>query len=100
MRQLNLPEGTVVLPEEAVLEPLSFTLDSLDTYFTLALDNRPEMAQARAGIAARSALVDVAKSNYYPNFLPALAQISPMPRVDSGNRPPMLAIHLEVEACR
>ena len=72
MRQLNLPDGTVVLPEEAVLEPIPFTLDSLDTYFTLAMDNRPEMAQARAGIAARSALVDVARSNYYPKLFAGL----------------------------
>ena len=73
MRQLNLPEGTVVIPEQAILEPLAFTLDSLETYFSLALDNRPELAQARAGIQARSALVDVAKSNYYPKLFAGLS---------------------------
>ena len=73
MRQLNLPEGTVVVSEQTVLEPLAFNLDTLDTYFMTALDNRPELAQARAGIAARSALVDVARSNFYPKLFAGLS---------------------------
>ena len=67
-RQLNLPDGTVVLPQNAVLEPIPFNRDSLDTYFLLALDNRPELEQARAGIAARAALLNVARSDYYPKL--------------------------------
>ena len=73
MRQLNLPEGTVVIPDQAILEALTFPLDSLDTYFALSLDHRPELAQARAAISARSALVDVAQSNFYPKLFAGLS---------------------------
>lgn len=67
-RQLFLPEATVFVPGDSTLVPIPFTLDSLDAYFSLALRNRPEMAQARAGLAAREALVDVARSDYYPKL--------------------------------
>ena len=76
-RQLFLPEGTVPIPEEVVLEPIAFILAPLETYLTQALIHRPELAQADAGLAARSALVDVARSNYYPKlFLAANARYS------------------------
>ncbi len=67
-RQLFLPEGTVVLPDDATLEPVAFALDSLAAYQAVALARRPEMAQAEAGLAARKALVDVARSDYYPKL--------------------------------
>ena len=67
-RQLVLPEASVVIPREAVLEPLSFVQDSLPAYFALAMANRPELAQAQAGLVAREALLDVAASNYYPKL--------------------------------
>lgn len=67
-RQLIVPEGVVVEARESVLEPLPFTLDSLDTYFALAFDNRPELKQALAGLQAREALVDVARSDFYPKL--------------------------------
>ena len=68
VRQLFLPETTVIAPEDATLEPVPFTRDSLDVYTALALANRPELAQARAGLAARGALVEVARSDYYPKL--------------------------------
>lgn len=67
-RQLFMPEGTVAIPDTNVLAPLDFEIDSLGTYMELALENRPELDQAEAGIAARSALVDVERSNYYPKL--------------------------------
>ncbi len=67
-RQLVLPDGVVIQARNAVLEPLPFTLDSLDTYFDLAFDNRPELKQAQAGVQARNALVNVARSDYYPKL--------------------------------
>ena len=73
LRQLNLPDGTIVAPSTISLEPLAHTLDSLDTYFALAFDHRPELDQARAGLAARSALVNVAKSNFYPKLFAGLS---------------------------
>lgn len=73
LRQLNLPDDIVLLPRDQTLEPISHTLDSLDTYFALAFDHRPELAQAKAGLAARSALIEVERSNYYPKLFAGLS---------------------------
>lgn len=67
-RQMILPEGTVVAPENDVLAPLPFMLEPLDRYLDLAVENRPELAQGRAGLAARDALVRVARSDYFPKL--------------------------------
>jgi outer membrane protein TolC len=50
------------------LEQIPVTIDSLDAYVAIALDNRPELAQLRAGIAARSAMVDASARDYLPQF--------------------------------
>ncbi len=67
-RQLFLPDQTTLEPATSSLEPMAFELDSLDRYISLALEERPEIEQARAGLEAREALVDVAESNYYPKL--------------------------------
>lgn len=69
-RQLFLPESAVVVPSEEELRPIDFSLhpDSLDYYVDLALQHRPEIRQARAGVQARRAQVDVARSDYYPKI--------------------------------
>ncbi len=69
-RQLFLPEGTPVAADADELRPLDFSVhsDSLSHYVALALENRPEVEQAAAGIEAREALVDVARSDYYPKI--------------------------------
>ena len=69
-RQLFIPDGTTVRPADTALEPLAFTFhpDSLAHYIRLGLDHRPELAQARAGRAAREAQVKVARSDYYPKL--------------------------------
>ena len=72
-RQLFLPEGVVVAPEEALLTPLDFTPAPLETYQAMALQHRPEVAQATAGLAAREALVQVAQSDYYPKVFLGLS---------------------------
>jgi outer membrane protein TolC len=76
-RQLFLPEGTTVETAATELQPLDFSIhpDSLAHYIQLGLRNRPEVEQARAGVKARKALVDVAQSDYYPK-LAAQASIS------------------------
>jgi outer membrane protein TolC len=68
-RQLMLPDQTVVTVADRFLEPLILALDSLDVYQMLALQNRPEFAQVASGIAARTALVDVARSDYFPKLV-------------------------------
>ncbi len=76
-RQLFLPEGAVLVPEDAALTPLTFTLDSLDVYVATALARRPELSRADAGLTAREALVEVARSDYYPKlFLGASIKFS------------------------
>jgi len=69
-RQLFLPDETVVAAAPDELQPLDFSLhpDSLEHYIQLGLRNRPEVDQAAAGIEAREALVDVARSDYYPKI--------------------------------
>ncbi len=67
-RQLLLSDSVVIDPAEGPLMPLAFTLQPLETYLKLAEANRPEIQQAQAGLAAREALVDVARSDYYPKL--------------------------------
>jgi outer membrane protein TolC len=69
-RQLFLPEGTTVQATANELRPLDFSIhpDSLAHYVRLGLQNRPEVEQAKAGVKAREALVDVARSDYYPTI--------------------------------
>lgn len=66
--QLFLPPTTTVAVEDRVLAPIVFPLDSLQAYKDRALEYRPEVARARAGVAAREALVQVARSHYYPKL--------------------------------
>ncbi len=65
-RQMMLPDGTLVLPVDASLSPIPIALDTLDQLLQLAAVHRPEIAMAEAGAQARSALLEVARSNYYP----------------------------------
>ncbi|NNE36333.1 MAG: TolC family protein [Rhodothermales bacterium] len=67
-RQLFLPDEIVVEARDDVLEMIPFELDSLDAYQDYARVHRPELAQGEAGLAARSALVSVARSNLYPKL--------------------------------
>lgn len=67
-RQLFLPPNTVISTATPTLTPLPFTRDSLSVYLSASQNQRPELDQAEAGIAARSALVDVARSDLYPKL--------------------------------
>ena len=68
-RQLLMDEQERALPAEAVLKPLDFIPLPLDEYYALAHGNRPELGQARAGLHAREALVQVARADYYPQLI-------------------------------
>jgi outer membrane protein TolC len=69
-RQLFLPDSQTVAPATDELSPLRFSLhpDSLSHYLALGMANRPELEQARAGIAARKAQVEVERSDFYPKL--------------------------------
>ncbi len=76
-RQLLIHDDIVIVSKETTLAPLPFMLDSLSVYFDYAMENRPELAQAKAGLMARQALVKVAESDLYPKlFLGLSANIS------------------------
>ena len=57
-----------VIVRGGTLEPVAFEAESLATYQALGLASRPELRQAAAGLRARDALVEVAKSDYYPKL--------------------------------
>ena len=68
-RQLFVaPQDTLVLPETETLQPFNFELQPLATYLERGLANRPEIDQARAGLQARQAQVEIARSDYYPKL--------------------------------
>lgn len=69
-RQLFLDDATPLELAADDLTPIDFSLhpDSLPHYLALGRRHRPELNQAAAGIAARQALVDVARSDYYPKL--------------------------------
>ncbi len=67
-RLLFIPDSVKVAARDAYLEPLVFEPRPLDEYIRTGLMNRPELDAAASGVAARHALVGVARSNYYPKL--------------------------------
>lgn len=64
-RQLLRP-GLVIEGER--LEPVAVEVGELESWLARGLANRTELRQAAAGLRARNALVEVAKSDYYPKL--------------------------------
>jgi len=76
-RQMILPEGTIVRTVAPVLKTVDFELMPLEHYQALARAYRAELAQVTAGLMARTELVGVAKSEYFPKlFIAANATYS------------------------
>ncbi len=65
---LGLAKNTQVELSTEYLEPLETPIDSLPNYLALAQQNRPELAQLQAGLGASRALINVSKSDYYPQI--------------------------------
>jgi outer membrane protein TolC len=65
------PGQELVLDRDA-LEPESRQAPGLDAAVSDALRLRPEMAQVKAGLEATRALVQVERSDYYPQFFAAI----------------------------
>ncbi|MFQ5824673.1 MAG: TolC family protein [bacterium] len=65
---LGLSEDVSIEIATEYLDALEVKLDSLPVYAEMAIQNRAELAQLRAGINARRALIRVSKSEYYPQF--------------------------------
>jgi outer membrane protein len=72
-RQLFLPEGQGIDAEQSFLEPVPLELGDLAAWQALALEARPDLDRVRAGVEARTALVDVARSAYYPKLFVGLS---------------------------
>lgn len=68
---IGLDDGEGVDVQTRVLEPAETTLDSLEAYVAIALRTRPELEQLRAGIAARSSLIDAERGSYLPQLFAA-----------------------------
>ena len=68
-RQMLFDGDMTAWPEEDALTPIPFMPLPLDEYMSLAIANRPELAQARAGLRAHEALVHVARADYYPQII-------------------------------
>lgn len=67
-RMLGLAPNQRFQPSERSLKPPSEDLQSLDYYVGSAMQNRKEMRQVRAGLNARSAEVEEAEANMYPDI--------------------------------
>lgn len=70
-RQLMQPPGSIAVTPGTRLEPIPLPVDTLSTFLKMAAQHRPELRQVDAGVAARTALLDVARSDYYPKLFVA-----------------------------
>lgn len=50
------------------LDPIELTVDSLAAYLEMALQHRPELHQLQAALGADRAMIDLARSDYYPQI--------------------------------
>ena len=66
--RLGLVNGTDIAIEEDQLQEPEFNCLELDDYIEKSKQQRPEFKQLAEGIAARTALVEAAKANYYPDI--------------------------------
>jgi len=66
MRELRLPPDADFRIADTNLEPVELRLQPLDIYLEHVGENRPELLQLDAGVAARQARLQAARSAYYP----------------------------------
>ena len=64
----GLPENRPIALEAKALEPVQVAVPPLDILIDQALRNRPDWHQLQAGIAAKKAQVDAARSEYLPQI--------------------------------
>lgn len=67
-RQLGLPADTDFDIADTSLQPVEPQLQSLPAYLEQAGQSRPEIAQIAAGLEAKRARLEAARSGYYPSF--------------------------------
>jgi outer membrane protein len=70
------------------LEPVMLQLQPLNVYLEQAEKNRPELAQLEAGLVARQARLQAARSAYYPAlFVAGTVRYAAAPNRDDQNNP-------------
>jgi outer membrane protein TolC len=67
-RELGLPPNADFRIADTNLEPAELSLQPLETYLEHVGKNRPELVRLDAGVAARQARLQAARSAYYPSF--------------------------------
>ncbi len=68
MTTMQIPKETDFDIADTALVPETGRPLAVEDYVSRAKDQRPEFVQLREGLAARQALVEAEKSNYYPNI--------------------------------
>ncbi len=77
---LDIPDAPLTAPRHQLAD--------LDRYVDISQHNRPELAQARAGLAAREAQTRLAESNFYPDIgLGLSVGLAAAPEIDDQLNP-------------
>lgn len=70
---LDPSQNTVYQPESLYLDAVPFELEPYSYYESVAMDERPELMGANAGINAASSQIEAVKSQYYPSLFLGLS---------------------------
>ena len=65
---LDTSQNTVYQPESLYLDAVPFELEPYSYYESIAMDERPELRGADAGISAANSQIDAVKSQFYPSL--------------------------------
>lgn len=65
---LDPTQSTVYVPEDLYLNPVPFELEPYDYYESIAMNERPELLGADAGINAAKNQIDAVKAQNYPSL--------------------------------
>lgn len=65
---LDSAPNTLYQPESLFLDAVPFELEPYSYYETIAMDERPELRGAEAGISAAASQIDAVKSQFYPSL--------------------------------
>ena len=65
---LDPAQNTIYQPESLYLDAVPFELEPFSYYESIAMNERPELRGAEAGISAANSQIDAVKSQYYPSL--------------------------------
>ncbi len=70
---LDPSQNTIYEPESLYLDAVPFELEPYSYYESVAMDERPELMGADAGISAADSQIEAVKSQYYPSLFLGLS---------------------------